>query len=223
MLRLDKGMPTSQRRRVSVVVGASRLQSAKHQHSMVESRRAQHQLLPKPRILVTLDRAILAPWSLPFATPERSEGVLVEQRPRAEIDKTDGHNLCRTYIGDTLAKEIQQRGLALYKSGKPDYCVLKELETRATVLGHIQRSSVPSSFDRLIAAAFGCKAVELIEKEQYQQLVIWSEGRVDSKPLEPMVDLIKHRHRSGLCTRPVEANGPWVKTARELGIYVGGD
>lgn len=125
------------------------------------------------------------------------------------------------YIGDTLAKQIQQRGIALCDTGKPEYCMLKSLETRATTLGHIQRSSVPSSFDRLIAAAFGCKAIELIEKEQYQQLVIWSKGQVDSKPLDPVVELIKQRHQAHLCTRPVEPDGHWVTTARELGIYVG--
>lgn len=125
------------------------------------------------------------------------------------------------YIGNTLAKQIRQRSQALFATGKPDYCMLKNLETRSTTLGHIQRSSVPSSLDRLMSAAFGCKAVELIEKEQYQQLVIWSQGQVDSKPLAPVVGLIKQRHQAHLCTRPVEPDGLWVNTARELGIYVG--
>ncbi|MEO1402114.1 MAG: ATP-dependent 6-phosphofructokinase [Cyanobacteria bacterium J06635_1] len=125
------------------------------------------------------------------------------------------------YIGDLLAKQIQKHGLRLCQTGKPEFCELKELETRATTLGHIQRSAVPSSFDRLIAAAFGCKAVELIAAEQYQQLVIWSQGQVDNKPLDALMPLIKQRHQAHQCPSPVTPDDPWVRTARNLGIYVG--
>ncbi|MGB7086397.1 MAG: ATP-dependent 6-phosphofructokinase [Phormidesmis sp.] len=125
------------------------------------------------------------------------------------------------YIGDILAKQIQQYGQHLCQTGQPEYCTLKELETRATTLGHIQRSSIPSSFDRLIAAAFGCKAVELIEAEDYQQLIMWSRGQVDSKPLNSVMPLIKQRHKAHQCTSPVTATDPWVKIAHDLGIYIG--
>ncbi|MEM9905982.1 MAG: ATP-dependent 6-phosphofructokinase [Cyanobacteria bacterium P01_D01_bin.44] len=125
------------------------------------------------------------------------------------------------YIGDLLARQIQEHGLRLCQTGKPEFCELKELETRATTLGHIQRSAVPSSFDRLIAAAFGCRAVELIAAEQYQQLVIWSQGQVDNKPLDTVMPLIKQCHQAHQCPSPVPPNDPWVLTARDLGIYVG--
>lgn len=125
------------------------------------------------------------------------------------------------YIGDMLAKQIQRYGDHLCQTGNPEFSTLKGLETRATTLGHIQRSSVPSSFDRLIAAAFGRKAVELIAAQQYQQLVIWSQGQVDSKPLSTVMPLIQQRHQARQCTRPVASDSTWVKTARDLGIYVG--
>ncbi|MBE7385674.1 MAG: ATP-dependent 6-phosphofructokinase [Leptolyngbya sp. SIO1E4] len=125
------------------------------------------------------------------------------------------------YIGDVLAQQIQLHGHQLCQTGQPEFCHLETLETRATTLGHIQRSSPPSSFDRLIAAAFGRKAIELIEAQQYQQLVIWSQGQVDSKPLDAVMPLIKGRHQAHRCTSPVEPNNPWVQTARDLGIYVG--
>ncbi|NJM99833.1 MAG: 6-phosphofructokinase [Phormidesmis sp. RL_2_1] len=125
------------------------------------------------------------------------------------------------YIGDSLAKQIQHHSDRLCQTGNPEFCVLQGLETRATTLGHIQRSSMPSSFDRLIAAAFGRKAVELIAAQQYQQMVIWSQGQVDSRPLSMVIPLIKQRHQAHQCTRPVELSDPWVTTARDLGIYVG--
>ena len=125
------------------------------------------------------------------------------------------------YIGDRLAELIQQYGDRLCQIGQPEFCHLQELETRATTLGHIQRSSMPSSFDRLIAAAFGHKAVELIAAQHYQQLVVWSQGQVDSIPLNTVMPLIRQRHQVHQCPNPVTSNDPWVQTARDLGIYVG--
>ncbi|MBE9140330.1 ATP-dependent 6-phosphofructokinase [Nodosilinea sp. LEGE 07088] len=125
------------------------------------------------------------------------------------------------YIGDLLAEQIQRHGTQLCQTGQPEFCYLKSLETRATTLGHIQRSSPPSSFDRLIAAAFGRKAVDLIAEQTYQQLVIWAQGQVDSKPLEAVMPLIKARHQAHVCTSPVTPSNPWVQTARDLDIYLG--
>ncbi|MEL6222164.1 MAG: ATP-dependent 6-phosphofructokinase [Cyanobacteria bacterium J06627_8] len=125
------------------------------------------------------------------------------------------------YIGDCLAEQIQQHGKLLCMTGNPEFCLLETLETRATTLGHIQRSSVPSSFDRLLAAAFGRKAVELIETHQYRRLVIWSQGQVSSQPLDVVMSLIKERHQAHRCPHPVEPDNSWIQIAQDLGIYVG--
>ena len=125
------------------------------------------------------------------------------------------------YIGDRLAAQIQQHGARLCQTGQPEFCHLEALETRATTLGHIQRSSPPSAFDRLMAAAFGKKAVDLIAEQSYQQLVVWSQGQVDRKPLSRVMPLIKARHQAHICPRPVTPSNPWVQTARDLGIYLG--
>lgn len=125
------------------------------------------------------------------------------------------------YIGDRLAIQLQQHAAQLCQTGRPEFCHLKHLETRATTLGHIQRSSPPSAFDRLMATAFGKKAVDLIAEQRYQQLVIWSQGQVDSKPLDAVMPWIKARHQAHLCPSPVTADNPWVQTARDLGIYLG--
>ena len=36
------------------------------------------------------------------------------------------------------------------------------IETRATVLGHIQRGGAPSAFDRVLASRMGSKAIEVL-------------------------------------------------------------
>ena len=125
------------------------------------------------------------------------------------------------YIGDYLAEQIQIHCQHLHQSGKPEFAKLDEVNTRATTLGHIQRSGMPSSFDRILAAAFGKKAVDLIAAEHYQQLVVWQNGEVHSKPLEQVVPHLKHCHQQKHCPDPVNPGGFMVQTARDLGIYIG--
>ncbi|NET40248.1 MAG: ATP-dependent 6-phosphofructokinase, partial [Cyanothece sp. SIO1E1] len=126
------------------------------------------------------------------------------------------------HIGDVLAQQIKKHSQLLCQTQKPEFCSLHEVDTRATVLGHVQRSGTPSSFDRLLATAFGKHAVDLIATEQYNQLVVWENGEVHSKPLEQVIPLIKQRHQAGCCTDPVDLNGFMIQTAQALGIYVGG-
>ena len=132
------------------------------------------------------------------------------------VKTSDGHK--DKYIGDYLAAHIQKHSQTLCQTGQTEFCTV---ETRATTLGHIQRSGTPSSFDRLLATAFGKKAVDLIAAGQYNQLVVWENGEVGSKPLEQVVPLIKQHHQHHQCPNPVNPEGFMVNTARSLGIYVG--
>ncbi len=124
-------------------------------------------------------------------------------------------------IGDYLAQQIDQVSQRLCLTGKPEFCELNKIETRATVLGHIQRSGTPSSYDRLLAATFAKKAIDLIAADQYNQLVVWHNGAVQIQSLDKVVSQIKQSHRLGICPNPVDAEGFLVQTARSLGIYLG--
>ncbi len=124
-------------------------------------------------------------------------------------------------ICEYLAQQIQVQSQRLCASGDPQFCTLQEVDTRATVLGHIQRSGTPSAFDRLLAARFGREAVDLIAAQNYNRLVVWDHGEVTSKPLDQVMPYIKQSHREGRCPDPVDPQGRLVQTARELGIYVG--
>jgi 6-phosphofructokinase 1 len=52
-------------------------------------------------------------------------------------------------IGDFVARDIEKR---------------TQLETRVTVLGHLQRGGTPTMFDRVLATRFGSKAAELADR-----------------------------------------------------------
>ena len=124
-------------------------------------------------------------------------------------------------IGDYLAQQIDRVSRKLCLTNKPEFCDLDTMETRSLMLGHIQRSGTPSSYDRLLAAAFGKTAVDLIAEAKYNQLVVWQNGTVQTQPLDKVVAHIKQRHQLGICPSPVDTNGLLVETARSLGIYVG--
>ncbi len=52
------------------------------------------------------------------------------------------------------------------------------VETRATVLGHIQRGGSPTVRDRVIAAKMGAKAVELIADNKSNRVVVMRDGKI---------------------------------------------
>lgn len=99
-------------------------------------------------------------------------------------------------IGQYLAEQITQ---------------LCGAETRVTVLGHTQRGGISSPLDRILASAFGVKAVELIAKEKYDHMVAWQNRQVISVPI---AEAIKNY-------RAVNPQDTLVQTARGLGICLG--
>jgi len=84
-------------------------------------------------------------------------------------------------------------------------------ETRVTVLGHVQRGGVPSMRDRVIASAFGVRAVDLIAEGKSDRMVAWQHREVVDVPLEEVV--IRYSD--------VDTTGTLVETARGLGICLG--
>lgn len=57
------------------------------------------------------------------------------------------------------------------------------IETRATILGHVQRGGTPVAFDRVLATRFGYKAVELLTAGQFNHIVVQQDGRITSVPI----------------------------------------
>jgi 6-phosphofructokinase 1 len=124
-------------------------------------------------------------------------------------------------VGEHLAQLVAQHSTQLCQTGDAYYCDMDKVETRATVLGHIQRSGTPTASDRLLASAFGRKAIDLIDEGRFSRLVVWEAGRVRSKDLSEVISIVRECHRRGICPGPVETDSTMVKVARSMGIYVG--
>ena len=84
-------------------------------------------------------------------------------------------------------------------------------DTRVTVLGHVQRGGVPSSHDRIVASAFGVRAVDLLAEGKTGCMVSWQHRQVVEVPR----DEVNQR------TRAVSLDDTLVRTARGLGISLG--
>ncbi len=64
-------------------------------------------------------------------------------------------------------------------------------ETRASVLGHIQRGGSPTAFDRVLATRFGVLATDLVHEKKYGRMVSLSGNKVTDVPVEDAVDKVK--------------------------------
>lgn len=65
------------------------------------------------------------------------------------------------------------------------------LNSRAVVLGHVQRGGTPTPFDRALATGFGFEAVDLLMKGVKNHLVVQTDGKLDSVPLSEIAGKIK--------------------------------
>jgi len=71
-------------------------------------------------------------------------------------------------IGNLLAREIEQR---------------TGFETRAVVLGHVQRGGSPTAFDRVLATRYGIGAIDLVHANEWGRMVALKGNRIASVPL----------------------------------------
>ncbi|MBR4723986.1 MAG: 6-phosphofructokinase [Clostridia bacterium] len=58
------------------------------------------------------------------------------------------------------------------------------MESRATILGHIQRGGSPTAYDRVIASLMGCRCVELLLDGKQNRIVCMQNGKVTAVDIE---------------------------------------
>jgi len=59
------------------------------------------------------------------------------------------------------------------------------IETRVTILGHVQRGGSPSAFDRVLGTRFGLRAVDLVRARTFGRMVALSGTKIIDVPLPP--------------------------------------
>lgn len=84
-------------------------------------------------------------------------------------------------------------------------------ETRALVLGHLQRGGTPTGYDRLLATRFGGAAVRAVEQKKWGYMVALQSPHIVTIPI---ADALRE-------TKRVDPNHDVVQTARQIGISFG--
>ena len=88
---------------------------------------------------------------------------------------------------------------------------LTGLESRVTILGHLQRGGTPSAADRLLATRLGTACADLIHQERYGVMVA---ARGDEAVPVPLEEVAGNK-------KLVPPDHPWVVSARRVGTCLG--
>jgi 6-phosphofructokinase 1 len=86
-----------------------------------------------------------------------------------------------------------------------------EIESRATILGHIQRGGSPCGFDRLLSRSLGSHAAHLFMQKNFGQLVTYKAGQIGSCSIKDAIAQIKR----------IENDSSLIKMAKGMGISFG--
>ncbi len=136
--------------------------------------------------------------------------------------KNNGRNFAMVVVseavkgenGDPLHKtfadgEVRLGGIGDYLCEK--IAKVTGSETRVTVLGHTQRGASPTYTDRMIATAFGVRAMDLIKEGQFGRMVAWQNRKVVDVAIDDAIATYQD----------VDVDGALVHTARGMGICLG--
>lgn len=88
---------------------------------------------------------------------------------------------------------------------------LTGLESRVTILGHLQRGGTPSAYDRVLATHLGTACTDLIDKGIFGVMLARKGGKAVPIPLKDVVGIRK----------TVPLDHAWISSARELGVCLG--
>ncbi len=111
--------------------------------------------------------------------------------------------------GNSVAGEGHRTGRALGLAEQLER--LTGLESRVTILGHLQRGGTPSAADRFLATRLGTACADLVARRKFGVMVAAHGEGTRPVPLEEVVGKRK----------TVPLDHPWVEAARALGTCLG--
>jgi phosphofructokinase-like protein len=105
-----------------------------------------------------------------------SEGVELGSDDEGEVDDFGHKQLAKVGVAEQIADAIKE------STGH---------DTRATVLGHIQRGGSPIAYDRVLSTRFGVRAAELVEEGGFGRMVALRGDEIVDIPLSDAVSELK--------------------------------
>ncbi len=150
--------------------------------------------------------------------PYTIEGVAA----KIKAVKDTGRNFALVVVSEAVKAPDGEKREVVYYGGETRYGGIAQylapriaeatgFETRATVLGHVQRGGQPTWNDRLLAQALGVHAVDMVGQGKFGRMVARHGRKIVDVAIE---DAIRE-------CRIVNVKGTMVHTARALGISFG--
>jgi 6-phosphofructokinase 1 len=128
-----------------------------------------------------------------LASQKKKTGNKHKETKKIEVESTETQYAEKTV---RLAKQLE---------------LLTGLESRITILGHLQRGGIPSAADRLLTTRLGTACTDLINQGQYGVMVAAKGDGTKAVMLEDVAGKVK----------TVPPDHPWVLSARSIGISMG--
>ncbi|MCD4699668.1 MAG: 6-phosphofructokinase [Phycisphaerae bacterium] len=120
-----------------------------------------------------------------------------------------GEDMIIDHVDESSPEPIRLGGVGKYVADKIEN--ITGLESRAIVLGHVQRGGTPTAFDRVLATVLAHHATELLAAGRFGELVVVRDGKIDSVRIDSIAGKI----------RTVQNDDPLILAARAVGTCFG--
>ena len=138
-----------------------------------------------------------------------AEDAAALAKASAKVEKAEGGKARKKARSKLEALKANLKGHTMRVSQQLEE--LTGLESRVTILGHLQRGGAPSAADRLLATTLGSACARLIDQGIFGVMVAARGNGAEPVPLKQVVGKRKL----------VPTDHPWVETARSIGVCLG--
>lgn len=150
-----------------------------------------------------------------FSIVAVAEGALSKQ----DYDELIRLGAEKSTTEDKEQKKVIKKSIKKIEDQKADHSFklaqeleqLTGLESRVSILGHLQRGGIPSPNDRLLATRLGTACAKLVNEEQFGVMVAARGESYEPVPIEQVAG------RNKL----VPVDHPWILSARDVGTSFG--
>ncbi|MGC9472369.1 MAG: 6-phosphofructokinase [Bacteroidales bacterium] len=151
-----------------------------------------------PFSIVAVAEGAISREAMDRITDLKKKAVETEDKEKREILRQEMKEIDKNSTGKTLelAKKLEE---------------MTKLESRVTILGHLQRGGTPSAADRLLATRLGTACADYIKQGKFGIMVAARNDETAPVPLEEVVGKRKM----------VPPDHPWIRSARLVGTCLG--
>ncbi len=117
-----------------------------------------------------------------------SEEILIPEKPDINNDSVVKQILQNRSLGKTHNLVIVAEGVGGSQELAEHIESVTGIQTRATILGHLQRGGVPTAIDRMHASMMGYNTVKALIEGKINRVMVYRDGKYDDLDLNEALD-----------------------------------